>query len=201
MQKTPLRRRLRRFTYLRRRTLAAVATGLAVLAGLQALAPQVPETVSVVALTRDLPGGTTLTAADVTTVDLPETAVPDGAVGQVDAAVGRTLNGPVSARTPVTEMAIAEGQSLAAPGYVVITLPLSDDTLAPLVQPGIELDLIDPTDGSVLATKVRVVAVPESSSGGILTTASRAALVEVVPDVATRLAVAAQSGGVAIALR
>lgn len=188
--------------HLRRRTLAALAAALAVLAVLGVFAPPRAASVGVVAVARDLPGGTVLAAADLTTVDLPEAAVPAGAMTDAAGAVGLTLNGPLSARTPVTEASVATGQGLARPGYVVVALPLADQNLAPLVRPGVHLDLLDPGGaGDVFAADVRVVAVPESEAEGFGSVPTRAALVEVQPEVATRLAVAAQSGGVAIALR
>lgn len=192
---------LRRLVHVRRRTLAALAAGLAVLALLAVFAPPRAELTGVVAAARDLPGGTVLAASDLTTVELPAAAVPAGALPDAAAAVGLTLNGPLSARSPVTETSVAAGQGLARPGHVIVALPLANQTLAPLVTPGVRLDLLDSGSGEALATDVRVVAVPESQASGFGSAPSRAALVEVLPEIATRLAVAAQSGGVAIALR
>lgn len=196
-----LSRRIRRFTYVRRRTLAALAAALAVFSALRVLAPPSPDLVTVVAAAGDLSGGTTLTRADVATISLPADAVPEGALTSPDDAVGRTVSGPMAARSPVTEASISTGQALASPGHVVITLPLSDDTLGSLIVPGSTIDLIDPTDGSFMAQKVRVVAVPEASTGGLMATSDRAVLVDVSPDVAADITVAAQANGVAIALR
>ncbi|MFV0452661.1 MAG: SAF domain-containing protein [Propioniciclava sp.] len=199
MSRTP--RRLRRFLYLRRRTLAAVAAGLAVLATLHVLTPPEPDLVPVVAATRELPAGTSLAAADLTVIALPADRAPQRALSRIDDAVGTTVNGPVSAMSPITEASVAQGASLAAPGRVIVTLPLADATLAPLVQPGVHLDLIDPADGSLVAADVRVVSVPQTDTGGLLGETGQAALVEVTPKVAATLAVTAQTGGIAIALR
>lgn len=193
---------MRRLAHLRRRTLAALAAALAVWAVLGVFAPPRAETVAVVAVARDVPGGTVLTPADLMSIALPAAAVPAGAMTDAAGAVGRSLNGPLSARSPVTEASVATGQGLARPGHVVVALPLANQNLAPLVRPGVHLDLLDPGGtGELIASDVRVVAVPESDAGGFASVPTRAALVEVLPEVATRLAVAAQSGGVAIALR
>lgn len=202
MSRTPLlRRRLRRFTYLRRRTIAALATALAVLAALRFLAPVPAEHVTIVAAAQALPGGTTVQPSDLTWVDVPSEAVPEGALTTVDAAVGRTLNGPLSARSPVTEASVTPGQQLAREGYVIAPLPLTDDTLAPLLQAGVHLDLLSSTDGAFLAQNVRVVATPESPGGDLMAPTRTPVLVEVTPEVAGALAIAAQAGGVVITVR
>ena len=193
---------LRRFAHLRRRSLAALAAAVAVLATLSAFAPRTPELVPVVALAHDLPGGSVLADGDLTTVWLPPEAVPAGAATDRAGAVGQTLSGPASARTPVTDAGLAIGQQVARPGFVVVAVPLTDGALAPLVRPGGRLDLLSAGgDGEVIARDVRVVAVPAAEASGFGTTSSRSALLEVSPEVATRLAVASQTGGVAIALR
>lgn len=202
MSRTPtLPRRLRRFTYLRRRTIAALATGLAVLAALRALVPAAPELVTVVAAAHPLAGGTVLQSSDLTRVDLPSEAVPEGALTSVDEAVGTSLNGPLSARSPVTQASVAVGQQLASEGHVVAVLPLADDTVAPLLHPSARLDLINSADGTPLAQNVRVVATPATSGDGLMSTGSSAVLVEVTPKVAGVLAMAAQTGGVVVAVR
>lgn len=199
MSRSSFRQRLRRFTYLRRRSLVALAAGLAVLAALRVLAPPAPDYVSVLAASHDLTGGTTLQASDLTWVDVPREAVPNGALTTMDAAVGQTVNGPLSTRSPVTETSVSLGQQLAEPGYVVASLPLTDDALLALLQPGVRLDLLSTADGSVMAQNVRVVASPVAVDDGFTAT-QPVVLVEVKPDVAGALAMAAQTGGVVIAV-
>lgn len=193
---------LRRFVHLRRRSLAALAAALAVFAALSALTPRTPLLITVVALARDAPGGTVLAEADLTTLGLPPDAVPADAVTDAAAVVGQTLSGPASALTPITETSLAIGQQLAREGHVVVALPLTDSALAPLVRTGVRLDVMAAGgDGEVIAAGIRVVSVPTAEASGFGSTSSSSALVEVTPEVATRLAVALQSGGVAIALR
>ncbi len=200
---SPTRSRFRRFFYFRRRALAVLATVLAVFATVSALQPDRGETVPVLAAARDLPGGTVLAAGDLVPLSLPAGAAPGAAVSEASELVGRALNGPVSARSVLTRAAVATGQSLARPGYVVVALPLDNDALAPLVAPGARIDLIDPSgaSGAVLASDVRVVGAPSSASGLSLGAPDRAALIEVLPEVATKVAAATRSGGLTIALR
>ena len=53
--------------------------------------------------------------------------------------------------------AVADGERLARPGWVVVALPLPNDALAALVRPGVEIDLFG-SDGAVVASQVRVLA-------------------------------------------
>src|SRR3546814_9352265 len=72
------RRALRRLVLRRRRLLSALLLGLAVLAGLRAVAPPPASTTTVVVAAHDLPAGAVVTDADLTTVALPDAAVPTG---------------------------------------------------------------------------------------------------------------------------
>ena len=101
------RRALRRH----RRKLAILATLAAVLAGLTALAPPRPDTVSVVTAEHALTGGTTVRAEDLDTTELPPRAVPDGAWTDPSEVVGQTLAGPVPAGQVLTA-----GSAAAPPG-------------------------------------------------------------------------------------
>lgn len=186
-----------------RRSLAALAAGLAVLCGLMAVRPALPESSVVVAAARDLPGGTTLAEADLVEVSLPAGTVPAGAATEASGVVGRTINGPLARLSVVTEASVAQGQSLARRGMVVAALPLTDAALAGLVSPGSRIDIIGPKAGSagVLATDVRVVATPGPSDQGMLASDRRVLLVEVTPAVAAQLAAAAGDGGVTLAVR
>ena len=155
-----------------------------------------------VALARDTPGGTPLVAGDLVVVSLPPDAVPAGAFVDADAAVGQVLNGPHAARAVVTTASVATGQALARPGYVVAPLPLADDALAPLLRPGVRIDLFDAGGaGAVIASDVRIVAAPEQETSMFSGSSRPAILVEVDAEAAVSLARVARSVGVAVALR
>lgn len=186
--------------HLRRRPLAAAFTFLAVLATLLVFAPDRAERVPVVAAARDLPAGTVLGQRDLTELALPPEAVPGGAAAEASELVGQTLNAPVTRHSPVTSASVAAGERLARPGFVVVALPLTSNALAPLIKPGTHLDLIDES-GTTIASDVRVLAAPDAAGGGLgLGSSARAALIEVEPAVAMKVATGS-AGGLTIALR
>ena len=186
-----------------RRSIAAVATAVAVLAIITALQPERGPSVVVVTAAHPLAAGTTLTDADLTRTSMPESFVPPDALTDPAAAVGRVVNAPVSERSVVTAASVAAGQSLARPGMVVIALPLADEALAALVTPGSLIDIFGTTasGAGVIASEVRVVAAPQPKGGLASMSSGRVALVEVTPAVAGQLTVVGNAGGVTIALR
>lgn len=93
---TAARRLLRRH----RRLTAAALAGIAVLLTVPVLRPPAPATVTIAVAYRDLPGGSTLSAADVGIRDMPVTAVPPGAVTDRADLEGRVLSGPILAGEP-----------------------------------------------------------------------------------------------------
>ncbi|QIK71666.1 hypothetical protein G7070_04515 [Propioniciclava coleopterorum] len=189
---------LPRFLRLRRRPLAALCTFVAVLTGLWALSPPPDDRTTVLVAGAALPAGTVLGRGDLVARPLPPEAVPEAAITEPDALVGRALAGPVTAGTVLTEASVASGERLARPGMVVIALPLPSGGIAALVRPGAEIDLIA-SDGATVAGQVRVLSAPETAEG--FGAASRAALIEVSPDAAARLAQLAQTGSLTIAVR
>ncbi len=201
MTKRPLWPTLRRSLHWHRRSIAAVATFVAVLAAITALQPDRPPQRSVVVAARAIAAGTTLSAADVSVAIIPESLAPPDAAASFDDVVGRAVNAPVSERSVLTASTIASGQVLARPGFVVAALPLTNDALLELLRPGSVIDILAPQReaGGVLASGVRVVAAPGKPEGGLgFAAASRVALVEVTPAVALELARTGLSGGVTI---
>lgn len=196
---------LRRTLRWHRRSLAAVAAAVAAFCVVGALQPQDGAAVPVLVASRALAGGVAVAADDVRTVNMPGELVPEGAVADSAALVGRVLTAPLTIGSVLTEASMAGGQSLARPGFVVASLPLADAALAALVTPGSRIDIIGPTKGTtgVLASNVRVVAAPAAPEGGLggLGDTTHLALVEVPPAVATELAKAASVGGVTVAVR
>lgn len=187
----------------RRRPLAALAAALSVLCGLLALQPADGAGIPVVTAARDLPGGTVLAESDLQVVRLPPEAAPAAALTDIGSAVGRSINTPVTRLSVITEATVSSGQSLARPGFVVAAVPLADAALATLLRPGARIDVIGQTSdkAGVLASDVRVVALPAPAEelGGLA--GGRVALVEVTAAVAARLAAAGQAGEVSVAVR
>jgi Flp pilus assembly protein CpaB len=193
------RRALRRH----RRKLAILATLAAVLAGLTALAPPRPATVSVVTAEHMLAGGTTVRAEDLDTTELPPGAVPDGAWSEPSEVVGQTLAGPVPAGQVLTPSALLRHRASAS-GSVVAPLPLADDRVTALLEAGDQVDVLaaDSQTGKtrVVATAIRVVtgAIPGAEdapgTGGLV-------LVEVSPSTAAALAAAASTSVLSVVWR
>jgi Flp pilus assembly protein CpaB len=193
------RRALRRH----RRKLAILATLAAVLAGLTALAPPRPDTVSVVTAERELTGGTTVQAEDLETTELPPRAVPDGAWSDPSEVVGQKLAGPVPAGQVLTPAAMLRHRASGSTS-VVAPLPLADDRVSALLEAGDQVDVLaaDSQTGKtrVVATAIRVVtgAIPGANdapgTGGLV-------LVEVSPATATALAAAASTSVLSVVWR
>lgn len=194
---------LRRAAHAHRRALAAALAFAAVLATVSALQPDPGARATVWAAARDLPGGATLAAADLTALVLPADVVPDGALADRAAAEGAILNAPLTRHSVLTTASVASGQSLAGPGRVVVPLPVADRGLAGHLAVGARVDVLAPARG-VVAADARVVALPPPASsglGGDLGGGSVTVLVEVSPAEATELAREAAAGTLTVALR
>lgn len=164
---SPARRRLRalrRHLYLRRRLLASLLVGAAVLVGLRVVAPPPPATVTVMVAARDLPAGVLLGAADVAPRDFPPDVVPTGLATRP---VGRVLAAAVNEGEPVTDVRLV-GPALARarPGEQAVPVRLPDAGMASLLRPGDVVDLIstDPATGEsrLVAPGVTVLAMPRT---------------------------------------
>jgi Flp pilus assembly protein CpaB len=171
-----LRRRwrpARRAVLSRRRPLAAVLAGLAVVAALHDVRPPPPDVRGVPTVARDLPAGATLSDRDVVTVDYAPDTVP---AGLADDPVGRVLAAPMRAGEAVTDVRLV-GAPLAAayPDDVVVPVRLPDAGMAALLHVGDRVDLVaaDPQgdEARLVASGVTVLALPapddEDASGGL----------------------------------
>ncbi|MEW9533120.1 flagellar biosynthesis protein FlgA [Microbispora sp. NPDC049125] len=179
----------------RRRPIAAVLAGLAVVCVLQSIRP--PRGVEVFAAARDLAGGR-LSASDLMVVRLPPDAVPDGAlrpgssgVDRVSAQVpsgqmpaGRVLVGPVRRGEPLTDARLLTQGALAAqgPGMVATPVRIADPGAATLLSAGDVVDVLAAFEDRAftVAQQVRVMTrLPgEADEGALLvlaTTSSQAA--------------------------
>lgn len=191
-----LARRTRRAVLVRRRLLAAVLAGTAVLVGLEAASPAPAATRTVLVAARDLPGGFVLGSADLTRVELPPVAVPRGAVSAAEA-LGRTTAAPVRAGEPLTDVRLVSGDLLAGyPGRVAAPVRIADAGSVRLLRVGDRVDVLaaDPRGGAgatVVADRAPVVALPRGGGG---TLASGGLVVLAVDDsTAADLAAAAVS--------
>lgn len=186
---------VRRAVLRRRRSLSALLVGLAVLAGLAAVAPADPPTVAVVVAARDLPSGAVLGPGDVERVPLPAARVPEGAVDDV---AGSTLAGPLRRGEPVTDVRlVGPGLAEAHPDRTVVPVRVPDPAVAALLRVGDRVDVLasDPaTTGAraeLVASGATVLALPgeaaEASSYGPGGVSGALVVLAVEREAATRL--------------
>jgi Flp pilus assembly protein CpaB len=170
------RQAIRRAVLLRRRLLAAVLTGVAALAGLQATAaPPLPSD-WVVAAARDLDAGTVLSADDLTRVAFADGTAPSGVIA-ADEALGRTLAAPLRRGEPVTDVRLVGAGLLQ--GYddlVAVPVRIPDADAVALLKVGDRINLLatDPRGGGTdtVAVDVPILALPiasDSTSAAVTT--------------------------------
>jgi len=159
-----------------------------VLAGLRAVTPAPPQTVTVWAAARDLSGGRPLSVHDLVRVALPVAAVPAGALRTSADVAGHLLAAPVRRGEPLTDVRLLGPSLLAAlpqPGLVAVPVRVADGSAAAaVVKPGDVVDVLetaDPAGGGLLrpatvATRVQVLSVPGvgdgADSGGLVVLAA-----------------------------
>lgn len=160
-----------------RRLLAALCAGLSALVMATVVGSQHSTGVAVITAARDLASGATLTAADVTTVTLPASAVPEGAITTAAAAIGHPVNGAMRRGEPLTDARFDHGVLAApAPGFVAAPVRLADAQAAALLQPGERVDVLaastatqsmqtTQSEAAVVAAGVRVVSIPTTPAG------------------------------------
>lgn len=194
----------------RRRSLAALCVGAAVLAGLRATAPVAPPTVQVPVLTRDVAAGAVLGAGDVAMVGFAPEAVPDGVVA---APQGRMVAGPVARGEPVTATRLlgpglldalgtgpgSRSSTGAAADLTAMPVRFPDSAMAGLLRVGDAIDVlaIDPQGGEPrrVGAGARVLALPRAPSdtasdglpGRLVVLGVEAAAVPGVADASVRL--------------
>lgn len=164
----------------RRRSLAALCAGLAVLAAVQAASTPAVPSVPVLVAAHELPGGTTVTAGDLQLREFRADSVPDGALRSPAEAKGRVLAAPVRRGEPISDLRlVAPGLLAGYPGSVAAPVRLADAAVVELLQVGdvVEVVAADP-DGSssmVVARSAPVVALParddaelEVQAGGLV---------------------------------
>jgi len=129
---------------------------------------------SVVVARRDLVPGMALSTDDVDLALVPAAGAPPDAVTSFDPVVGRAVASVVRAGETIRDRDVVSAALLSGlgPGLVASVVRISDDAATALVHPGDVIDILaasaaDATgDASavVIASRVRVLAVPTSSS-------------------------------------
>ncbi|MFC4536579.1 RcpC/CpaB family pilus assembly protein [Sphaerisporangium dianthi] len=126
-----------------------VAVALAALgAACAGLAVRPAPTVAVLAAAHDLGGGT-LSVSDLTTVHLPEEAVPDGALRPGARVTGRVLTAPARRGEPITDLRLLGPALIDAygPGMLATPVRVTDAASARLLRPGDVIDVIASSAG------------------------------------------------------
>ena len=201
----------RRFGYLLRRFRRPIAASLAfvtVLGALSVLRPAPPATVDLLIAARDLPAGTVLEPADVTSRAFALDSTIPGAITDVAQASGRTLSAPMAAGEPLTPSRLVDAAMSYDRGTFAVPVRLAEADVAGLLAPGMLIDVVRATRGTpeVVADGVRVITVPRRpTAGSFIGSAGSAAssLILVAADrtTAIRLAAAGTDGNLAVILR
>ena len=147
-----------------RRLVAAALLALAALVAVGVARPAPPATSLAVVAARDLPAGTRLTSADVTSTRWPSAHSPPAALTSARDALGQVLATPLAAGEPVTTTRLAtltadEGR---APAHVLVADPRSLD----LLTAGSRVTVWSHLGGPALAEQVPVLALDPPSEGG-----------------------------------
>ncbi|MGI8681267.1 MAG: SAF domain-containing protein [Mycobacteriales bacterium] len=215
-----LLRDLRRAAGWHRRLLAAGLAAAAVALAISALSPTAPASVAVLAATRDLPPGVTLTDADLRAVRLPPDVVPAGAQRPGAPVTGRVLAAAIRRGEPLTDVRMvgrALLTALAHSGLVAAPVRIADAASVTLLRPGDRIDVLaagspsglapdavaearTPAGAEVVVPGATVLTVPTSGSDG-LGGEGALVLLAVQPGVATALARSAVTSRLSYTLR
>lgn len=179
-----------------RSAVAGLCAAGAVLTALPLVAPTPAATTTVVVAARDLSPGTPITDADLRAVALPDALLPEGALTDRSAVVGRSVGGPVREGEPLTDVRLLGSGMLQRTGLVAVPVRLADAATVSLLRAGDRVDVLAASTSSdrpatravTVAPAVQVLAVPqgdETNGDGALV------VVAATPDVAARLAAAA----------
>jgi pilus assembly protein CpaB len=148
-----------------RRKLAVLAALAAVLTGISAAAPDGPAMITVVKARSQLPGGTVVSAADLVLDRVAASDIPEGALTDPDALIGKTLAAPVAENQILTPLTASVVRTSVSPGHVIAPLRLADTALRALIRPGDVVDVIaantQAEQAVVVAAGARVVTSPD----------------------------------------
>lgn len=180
--------RVQRLIRRQRRLIGSVLIAASVYFLITALKPATQTTLELVAASTDLPAGHAIQAADVTTTAWPTSVSHPESFDDRDLAIGRITTGALLAGEPIGPSRVI-GPGLLDVGLpqeqagelVAATVRLADPGEVALLKPGDLIDILaaraggigeetsaDPSAGSarVVAEKVRVIVVPDTTSGG-----------------------------------
>ncbi|MDX6275254.1 MAG: pilus assembly protein CpaB [Frankiales bacterium] len=155
------------------RLVAAVLSGVAVVAGLHAVQPPGARLVPVVAASHSLHGGSALTLDDLAVVRVPPAAVPEGALSVRSQAIGQVVAGPLRRGELLTDTRLLGRALLDAitPGSVAVPVRIADADSVALVRVGDRVDLVAvPSEGGAaraVGVDLTVITVPPPTQSGL----------------------------------
>lgn len=156
---------LRRLFLRHRRLVAAILAAACVAVTIEALAPPPATQSRVVVAAHDLPAGSTLSRADLTTTRMPEQSVPRHAMESAADLLGQRVAAPMRKGEPFTDRRIFT--STLVDGYgahrVAVPVRVDDPGVASLLRVGARVDIYTAVDGdsSKVAARVPVIALPQ----------------------------------------
>ncbi len=182
-----------------RRKIAAFAAIIAVLAA-GAVIRADSQTVTVLALSREVDGGAALSSADITTLEVPSNMVPEDHLTTLphDATLASTM----TARSILTEASLASTELRSRPGHAIVPFQLPDPALAPLMTVGTTVDIFG-SEGPVVKGARVMGALSQSDETGLLgglSSEPQAVLLEVRASDAAALAAARHTSGLTVAI-
>lgn len=200
---------LRRAVSWHRRSLAVIAAVLATLVLASLIARPDPPSQWVLVTTAEVSAGAVVTDGDVSRVQMPEAAIPDQVVSEPEDAIGRMAIAALPRNAIITTASVfTPGDLKASPGKAIMPIHLQDAGLRGLLTVGSHVDLIGFSSSTgaaeVLASNVRIVAIPEAEASGTLDTGSDDGLlvvVEVPPDTASALTTASAASSLSVIIR
>jgi pilus assembly protein CpaB len=172
----------------------------------------------------DVPLGTKLVGEQLATVQMPSDATPDGAFEDQDKLVGRVVTVQIAAREPVTDYKLAPegsaaGLSAVIPeGYRAMTVKVDDVVgVAGFARPGSLVDVvvvIQPNDNTtggtgpvskIVLQNIKVLAsgqnIDQPKNGDREAQSVKAVTLQVTPEEAEKLALAATEGKLQLVMR
>jgi Flp pilus assembly protein CpaB len=121
--------------------------------------------ITVVKARSQLPGGTVVSAADLVLDRVAASDIPEGALTDPDALIGKTLAAPVAENQILTPLTASVVRTSVSPGHVIAPLRLADTALGALIRPGDVVDVIaantQAEQAVVVAAGARVVTIPD----------------------------------------
>jgi pilus assembly protein CpaB len=172
----------------------------------------------------DVPLGSKLVAEQLTTVQVPDDATPDGAFDTTDKIIGRVVTINIAAREPVTDFKLAPegsaaGLSAVIPeGYRAMTVKVDDVVgVAGFARPGSLVDVvvvIQPSDNrtsdqgpisKIVLQNIKVLAsgqnIDQPKNGDRDAQQVKAVTLQVTPEEAEKLALASTEGKLQLVMR